>query len=139
MINVDYKNSEHIVTITAAARTLLDQFANILNDQEKKTSDLTNTHFELSKEDSEAFWDSYNQLPIVNPTKWKFHETVFEEHYYQMLRFLSYSLEEQNSVLISFAFSFADEHIRNLIKRSLSNHTLQIFICCFNNKDHIRM
>ncbi|WP_080973051.1 hypothetical protein [Aeromonas hydrophila] len=139
MINVDYKNSEHIVTITAAAKTLLDQFANILNDQEKKTSDLTNTHFELSKEDSEAFWDSYNQLPIVNPTKWKFHETVFEEHYYQMLRFLSYSLEEQNSVLISFAFSFADEHIRNLIKRSLSNHTLQIFICCFNNKDYIRM
>ncbi|MBJ6874306.1 hypothetical protein JG625_18730, partial [Vibrio cholerae] len=34
------------------------------------------------------FWETYNKLPIVNPTKWKFHETVFDEHYYQMLRLM---------------------------------------------------
>jgi hypothetical protein len=80
----------------------------------------------------ENFWREYNKLPIVNPTKWKFHETVFEEHYYQMLRFLSYELEKPNSILISFGFSFADEHIRKLVQRSLSNPQLQTFICCYS-------
>lgn len=80
----------------------------------------------------ESFWTEYNKLPIVNPTKWKFHETVFEEHYYQMLRFLSYELEKPNSILITFGFSFADEHIRKLVQRSLSNPKLQTFICCYS-------
>ena len=70
----------------------------------------------------------------MNPTKWKFHETVFEEHYYQSLRALSYELEKPNSVFIVFGFSFADEHILSLIKRSLSNPTLKIFICCFSDE-----
>ncbi|HQR87664.1 MAG TPA: SIR2 family protein [Limnohabitans sp.] len=83
-------------------------------------------------EQREKFWTEYNKLPIVNPTKWKFHETVFEEHYYQMLRFLSYELEKPNSILITFGFSFADEHIRKLVQRSLSNPQLQTFICCYS-------
>jgi hypothetical protein len=79
------------------------------------------------------FWDTYKKLPIVNPTKWKFHETVFDEHYYQMLRLMSYELEKQDSSLIVFGFSFADEHIRNLIKRSLGNKTLTMYLCCFDD------
>lgn len=79
-----------------------------------------------------AFWSEYKQMPIVNPTKWKFHETVYEEHYYQMLRLLSYELEKPNAVLITFGFSFADEHILHLVKRSLSNPRLMVFVCCFN-------
>ena len=81
----------------------------------------------------EHFWDTYNKLPIVNPTKWKFHETVFDEHYYQMLRLMSYELEKQDSSLIVFGFSFADEHITNLIKRSLGNKTLTMYLCCFDD------
>lgn len=80
------------------------------------------------------FWLAYNKLPIVNPTKWKFYETVFEEHYYQMLRLLSYELEKPNSMLITFGFSFADEHILKLVQRSLSNPTLQTYICCFSQR-----
>lgn len=125
--------------IPEAAQEALEQFDEIINHKGKKTTDLLEAQFELSEDNRDAFWNTYNKLPIVNPTKWKFHETVFEEHYYQMLRLLSYSLEEQNSVLISFAFSFADEHIRNLVKRSLSNHSLQVFICCFNEKEHKTM
>lgn len=49
-----------------------------------------------------------------------------------MLRLLSYELEKPNSVLITFGFSFADEHILRLIQRSLSNPQLQAFICCFS-------
>jgi len=55
------------------------------------------------------------------------------EHYYQSLRLLSYELERPNSVFIVFGFSFADEHILNLIKRSLSNPSLKVYICCFSD------
>lgn len=87
----------------------------------------------------DSFWRNYNKLPIVNPTKWKFHETVFEEHYYQMLRLLSYELEKPNSILITFGFSFADEHILKLIQRSLSNPQLQTFICCYSKSSAERL
>ncbi|MBU1297085.1 MAG: SIR2 family protein [Gammaproteobacteria bacterium] len=85
---------------------------------------------------AEEFWKIYNTLPIVNPTKWKFHETVFDEHYYQMLRLMSYELEKQDSVLVVFGFSFADEHITNLVKRSLGNKSLTMYLCCFNDTDY---
>lgn len=107
----------------------IDAFSSILGDEAKLIEDLNVVP--LLPEDRDAFWNSYNSLPIVNPTKWKFHETVFEEHYYQMLRLLSYELEKPNSVLVTFGFSFADEHILNLIKRSLSNPSLQVYVCCY--------
>ncbi|WP_417529099.1 hypothetical protein [Marinomonas shanghaiensis] len=135
-IKVDYNNLEHKVMISDTAKVTLKKFMEIICNKDKTTTDLIDAQLELSDTDCETFWDTYNKLPIVNPTKWKFNETVFEEHYYQMLRLLSYNLEEHNSVLISFAFSFADEHIRNLVKRSLSNHSLQVFVCCFNEKEH---
>lgn len=49
-----------------------------------------------------------------------------------MLRLMSYELEKQDSVLVVFGFSFADEHITNLIKRSLGNKSLTMYICCFD-------
>ena len=93
----------------------------------------------LESEQTEAFWNAYRQLPIVNPTKWKFHETVFEEHYYQMLRMLSFELEREQAVLITFGFSFADEHILNLVKRSLSNPQLMVFVTCFDEAEYTRL
>ncbi len=93
---------------------------------------------ELETEDKEKlkdFWDKYVRIPIVNPTKWKFNETVFEQHYYQMLRQLSYELEKKNVYLIVFGFSFKDEHIYDLIKRSLLNPQLCVYIFCYNKDD----
>jgi len=126
-ILVDYVKENDARKITGDYFDSLSDFSNVLLDGSKVISDLPEVY--LDDEEKDGFWDSYNQLPIVNPTKWKFHETVFEEHYYQMLRLLSYELEKPNSVFISFGFSFADEHIRNLVKRSLSNPSLQLFIC----------
>lgn len=96
--------------------------------------DVEKIDFVESEENVEKFWEAYKELPIANPTKWKFHETVFEEHYYQALRLLSYELERPNSVFIVFGFSFADEHILNLVRRSLSNPSLQVFLCCFSDE-----
>lgn len=138
-ISVNYGNSETNVVIPVEAGGFLLQLTDILNDSTKTTEDVLALEIDISDEIIENFWKSYNKLPIVNPTKWKFHETVFEEHYYQMLRLLSYKLEEPNSILITFAFSFADEHILNLVRRSLSNPKLQVFVCCFDKNEEIAM
>lgn len=74
----------------------------------------------------------YDSLPVVNPTKQKFSETVFEQHYYQMLRMLSFELEKKNSVLIVFGFSFADEHILEIVRRSMVNPFLQIYVIAYD-------
>jgi len=116
-------------------------FETILQDDTSDETVISSKSFNVPVDEIEAFWKSYKELPVVNPTKWKFHETVFEEHYYQALRALSYELEKPNTVFIVFGFSFADEHILSLIKRSLSNPTLKVYICCYSNKvrDELRL
>lgn len=85
----------------------------------------------------EEFIKEYNKIAIVNPTKKKFEETVFQQHYYQCLRLLSYELEKPQTVLICFGFSFADEHIREIIKRSLSNKQLIVYIFCLSTNTKV--
>jgi hypothetical protein len=131
-ILVDYSKSA-IDILTKDVLEKLKPFSEHLLDDSKKIEDLPEVN--LSDEEIKAFWTEYRKLPIVNPTKWKFHETVFDEHYYQMLRLLSYELEKPTPVLITFGFSFADEHILNLVKRSLSNRELKVFVCCFNAEE----
>jgi len=136
-ILVDYtKDQNHEIALC----NNLEKFSSTLNDESKYLKDIYSQNYECNECNSGHFWRKYNKLPIVNPTKWKFHETVFEEHYYQMLRLMSYELEKPSSVLITFGFSFADEHIENLVKRSLSNPNLQVYICCFNinEKDNMK-
>lgn len=132
-IQVSYSQGNDARLLANAGFAKCANFSAALQDANGTVADIPNLAFE--GEEVSEFWSQYDALPIVNPTKWKFHETVFEEHYYQMLRYLSYELELPNSVLITFGFSFADENIKNLIKRSLSNPTLQIFVCCFNEAD----
>lgn len=71
--------------------------------------------------DYSGFMNTLNELSIVKPSKNKFSETVLEEQYYQMLRIFIQEMERNQSVLIAFGFSFEDEHIRSILKRSLSN------------------
>jgi hypothetical protein len=116
-----------------------DDFDAILGDKKKTDADLAALTLPADDAANFSFQQKYDALPIVNPTKWKFHETVFEEHYYQMLRLLSYELEKPNSVFIAFGFSFADEHILNLVNRSLSNPSLQLYVCCYSKKTAAEM
>lgn len=129
-IAVSYRNDFKNL-LTAQAIGKLKDYSVFLSTDGNKTEDIPDLSF--SKKQIETFWNEYDKLPIVNPTKWKFHETVFEEHYYQMLRQLSYELEKPNSILITFGFSFADEHILRLVQRSLANPQLQTFICCYSD------
>lgn len=132
-ILVDYLSGEDEALVDAELAGVLEPFFSLLRDENGRVEALVAPEF--GEGQPARFLSAYQKLPIVNPTKWKFHETVFEEHYYQMLRLLSYELEKPNAVLIAFGFSFADEHILNLIKRSVSNPRLQIFICCFREID----
>ncbi|MBY8224376.1 SIR2 family protein [Vibrio fluvialis] len=134
-IAVDYqdKKSKFDSKFFNAVQTELNAIKAILSNEKSTRIDFDTIKFSAKFDDVEKeFWKIYNKLPIVNPTKWKFHETVFDEHYYQMLRLMSYELEKQDSTLVVFGFSFADEHITNLIKRSLGNKSLTMYICCFD-------
>lgn len=102
-----------------------------INDISPFTNELSTLVNKLDNKLDE-FYKNYKKLAIINPNKWKFHETVFEQHYYQLIRSFSYELEKENTVLIVFAFSFADEHIREIFKRSLSNPKLQVIIICYS-------
>lgn len=78
------------------------------------------------------FFNDYSQLPIINPNKYKFFETISEQHYYQLIRSFSYELERKQTVLIVFGFSFADEHIRDIFERSLLNPELQVILISYD-------
>ncbi|MGZ9429054.1 hypothetical protein [Mycoplasma sp. 1012] len=107
---------------------------NSVNDLIKKIQDLKNNS-SLKEEKLNEFFNKYKQLAIVNPDKRKFWETILEEHYYQNIRSFSYELEKKQTILIVFGFSFADEHIREIFKRSLSNFELQVIFIYFNKND----
>jgi len=84
----------------------------------------------------EAFIAAYKKFIIVNPTKRKFAETVLDYHFYELMRLYSNSLEKENSVLFVAGFSFADEHIATLTRRSAENNpTLKVIIFAYCDEE----
>ena len=82
--------------------------------------------------DVTTFINEYEKIQVVNPTKEKFRETIFNKTYYEMLRLYANELEKENSILYIMGFSMADEHIRNITFRAIkSNPTLKVFICSY--------
>ncbi|EJL38159.1 hypothetical protein PMI01_00228 [Caulobacter sp. AP07] len=69
---------------------------------------------------------------LILPTLRKFHQTLMERTYYDLLRLYAKALEQENAVMIAFGFSFADEHILDLTRRSLRNPTAQLIIVSFD-------
>ncbi|MGG4677487.1 SIR2 family protein [Providencia huashanensis] len=135
-IELNYGASNYFFKFNEDENQILDEYKDILYDEKKEIVDLDAKAKEpdkLSILRADDFWSAYKKMPIVNPTKWKFHETVFEEAYYQILRHLSYELERPQSVLIAFGFSFADEHILHLVQRALSNPSLTLYIVCYSD------
>ena len=91
------------------------------------------TVYKENKNDLDKFREDYMQKSaIINPTNYKFEETILQEHYYQTIRSFCYELEKENSVLFVFGFSFADQHILEMFKRIMNNPTLEIFIICYD-------
>jgi hypothetical protein len=100
---------------------------NTLIDKAKKAS------FEY-KDQIQAFLNEYRKIPVVNPTKEKFKETVLDLNYYELLRYYSNELEKENTILFVLGFSMADEHIRKMtIRLAESNPTLLIIIVAYDD------
>lgn len=77
----------------------------------------------------------FSNLQIINPNKEKFRHTTLNYLYYELLRIFSNELEKQNSVLFVIGFSFADEHIREIILRVLnSNPTLKVIVFAYDEE-----
>ena len=127
---------EYFETEENYPKNLIEEVSNkeIENAKEtiKNNEDLKNKIKEVKNELFEKF-------VLIFPEKNKFENTLYQEFYYQNLRQLSYELEKQNSILIVFGFSFADEHIAEIVKRACNNPTLNIYIFCYslNTKDEI--
>ncbi len=80
-----------------------------------------------------------NQIGIIMPTKAKFEQTTINRVYYDLLRIFSNELDKENSLLVSFGFSFRDEHILDIINRSLTNPTLQLLIFSYTKEEGERI
>lgn len=84
---------------------------------------------------TEEFLGSYQELPIINPTKEKFKLTLLNQIHYELLRMYANELEKENTVLFVLGFSFADEHIREITLRAAnSNPTLTVLIIAHSSK-----
>jgi hypothetical protein len=82
-----------------------------------------------------AFLEAFDGLPIVNPTKEKFKQTILNQTHYELLRIYSNELEKENTFLLVTGFSFADEHIREITLRAAnSNPTLIIYIIAYDSR-----
>lgn len=82
----------------------------------------------------DEFLEAFDSLPIVNPTKAKFKQTILNQTHYELLRIYSNELEKENTLLLAAGFSFADEHIREITLRAAnSNPTLIIYVIAYNS------
>lgn len=80
-----------------------------------------------------SFIKEYGKIQVVNPTKEKFKTTLLNTYYYELLRLFANEMEKENTLLFAMGFSFADEHIREIIIRALnSNPTSQLYVFAFD-------
>ena len=117
---------------TDKIKLLEDKIKPLENDSNETSTDSNQT---LTDEQTE-FLNTYNKLCIINPESNKFKSTVMNSNYYDQIRMFANELERQNTILITFGFSFADEHILQIVKRALSsNQTLTLLLFPYNDDD----
>ncbi|MDO8184674.1 hypothetical protein Q5424_04915 [Conexibacter sp. JD483] len=81
------------------------------------------------------FQGAYRQLPIINPTKQKFGDTVLDQTYFDLFRIFANELEYEETLLIVAGFSCRDEHIRTVLERSArQNPTLTVLVFAYMTK-----
>jgi len=105
------KNGEEIV-FSVSARDLLD---------EDRTA--------------EQISDFIEDYAVVLPQATKFRTTLMDRTYYELLRIYANELDRENTLLVTFGFSFGDEHIRDITRRALKNPTLRLVAFAHSNGD----
>jgi hypothetical protein len=82
--------------------------------------------------DLDAIRAFVERFAVVMPQSTKFNTTVLNRTYYDLLRLYANVLERENVLLVSFGFSFRDEHIVHLTRRALRNPTLRIVVPAYD-------
>ena len=77
-----------------------------------------------------------NHPVIVRPTGLEGQETYLNNHFHDMLRVFQLELDKPQSVLIVIGFSFQDDHIAKMVRRSLKNPELMTYIFCYSDSDY---
>lgn len=104
----------------------------VSNEEIENAKETIKNNEDLKNKIKEVKNELFEKFALIFPEKNKFENTLYQEFYYQNLRQLSYEIEKQNSILIVFGFSFADEHIAEIVKRACNNPTLNIYIFCYS-------
>lgn len=119
-----------------------DLFVNMKNaDNTEKTFDEVKIEADdialmLPDDAYKDFFEAYNKIEMINPTKEKFKTSVLNYHFYELMRIYSNALERENSILFVMGFSFADEHIAQITKRAAdTNPTLQVIVFAYSDED----
>ncbi|WP_426370452.1 SIR2 family protein [Pseudocolwellia sp. HL-MZ7] len=73
-----------------------------------------------------------DEYTLIFPKKEKFKTVLLNHTYYDLMRLYSNELDKEQTTLVAFGFSFADEHILDLTKRALRNSTLKIMIFAYD-------
>lgn len=138
-LNWNLKNGQIMIDNTYRLESLnlsddtFTEFENEIEDFSDLNDIKNHLEYKVLVEDYDKVNEIVNKLLIVKPKEDKFAETVLQEHFYQCLRVLSQELERNQSILVVFGFSFNDEHIYNIVKRSMTNPGLMVYIVCFDD------
>lgn len=122
------QNIKSVLTATVSAEAM-EQLSEIFNGS---VLDAAMADYEEYKKMLFSYKSSFL---IVNPTKEKFSDTLLNKNYYELLRIFSNELEKENTLLVVNGFSFNDEHLLDLVKRSMLNPSLKILIFCYEEKN----
>jgi hypothetical protein len=88
---------------------------------------------EKQKADPSAVAEALDKRALILPNLKKFNSTLMDRVYYDLLRIFANAMDRENAVLISFGFSFADEHILDITRRALRNPTSQLIFFAYNS------
>jgi len=83
--------------------------------------------------DADKIVNALGKRALILPNLIKFGSTLLDRVYYDLLRFFANSIEKENAVLVTFGFSFADEHILDITRRALRNPTSELIAFAYDD------
>jgi len=89
--------------------------------------------------DADMLRQYIDRYAVILPQTAKFRTTLMDRTYYELLRIYANQLDRENALLVSFGFSFGDEHILAITKRALNNPTLKMIAFAFNEGDRLSL
>ena len=85
------------------------------------------------KNDDKKVVEKLGEFFLILPNLRKFHATMMDRVYYDLLRIFANAMDQENAILLAFGFSFEDEHILDITRRAIRNPTAQLLIFAYEH------